>query len=311
MINTIYKITLTAFTVITFVFASQTSAYAKVKVVTTIPDFGSIAKEIGGDKIEVKSIVKGYQNPHFVDAKPNYILWLNKADLLVYNGLDLEIGWLPVLITGSRNSKISSSDSVGHLNASVLIPNILEVPTVKVDRSMGDIHPGGNSHYMLDPRNGILIAGGIADRLKTIDPASSEFYEQNLQTFTTKLKKRIEVWEDKLEPFRAINLVTYHKSWVYFTSWAGFNEIGYVEPKPGIPPSPSHIAGLVKQMKDKNLNLILSESFYPQKTAKLLAEKTGAKLLVLPTMVDPENGVGTYSDLFDKIVNEITQALQN
>jgi len=284
--------------------------FAKVKVVTTIPDFGSIAKEIGGDKIEVKSIVKGYQDPHFVDAKPNYILWLNKADLLIYNGLGLEAGWLPVLITGARNSKISSPDSTGHLNVSGLIPNLLEVPTDKVDRSMGDVHAGGNSHYILDPRNGIPIAVGIADRLKTIDPENSNVYEQNLQAFTLKLKEQIKAWEEKLKHFKGTNLVTYHKSWVYFTSWAGLNEVGYIEPKPGIPPSPSHIAGLVKQMRDTDLQLILSESFYPQKTARLVADKTGAKLLVLPTMVDRDNGVLTYYDLFEKIIDEISKALK-
>ena len=297
-------------TCVLFLSFANITVNAKVKVVTTIPDFGSIAKEIGGDRVEVKSIVKGYQNPHFVDAKPNYILWLNRADLLIYNGLDLEIGWLPVLITGSRNSKIISPDSAGHLNASVLIPDILDVPTVKVDRSMGDVHPSGNSHYMLDPRNGIRVAAGIAERLKTIDPANLGFYEQNLHVFTLKLKERIRVWKNKLEPFTTTNLVTYHKSWVYFTNWAGFNEVGYIEPKPGIPPSPSHLAGLIRKMQDNNLKLVLSESFYPQKTAALVAKKTGSKLLVLPTMVDKTNGVSTYFELFDKIVNEITLALK-
>jgi zinc/manganese transport system substrate-binding protein len=284
-------------------------AFARVRVVTTIPDFGSIAREIGGDKIEVKSIVKGYQDPHFVDAKPNYILWLNKADLLIYNGLELESGWLPILLTGSRNSKISSPNATGHLNASTLITNLLEVPTAKIDKSKGDIHPGGNSHYLLDPRNGLLIAEGIAERLKSIDPDNSQLYIQNLQEFTAKLKEQIKLWEEKLKPLDGTNVVTYHKSWVYFTAWAGFKEIGYIEPKPGIPPSPSHIAGLVKSMQDKNLKLILSESFYPQKTANLVAQKTGAILLVLPTMVDRENGVSKYSDLFETIVNKIINAL--
>ncbi len=309
VINSINKIILAAFAVIAFMSASHTSVYAKVKVVTTIPDFGSITKEIGGDKVEVKSIVKGYQDPHFVDAKPNYMLWLNKADLLIYNGLELEAGWLPVLITGSRNSKIISSNAPGHLDASSLIQNKLEVPNSKLDKSMGDIHSGGNSHYLLDPRNGIPIAAGIAKRLKAIDPDHSQFYDQNLLAFTSKLKERITAWEEKLEHLKGINLVTYHKSWLYFTGWAGFNEVGYIEPKPGIPPSPSHIAGLVKQMQEKDLQLILSESFYPQKTVRLVADKTDAKLLVLPTMVDRDNGVPTYIDLFEKIIDEILKAL--
>ncbi len=288
-----------------------TELSAKVKVVTTIPDFGSIAKDIGGDKVEVKSIVKGYQDPHFVDAKPNYILWLNKADLLIYNGLELEVGWLPVLLTGSRNSKIVSKNAPGHLDASTLINNVLEVPTTKIDKSMGDIHASGNSHYMLDPRNGLLVASGIAKRLIKIDPENSEFYEQNLISFTTYLKDKIKVWESKLKHLRGTNLVTYHKSWVYFTKWAGFNEIGYIEPKPGIPPSPSHLAKLVSSSKESDLKIIFSELYYPQNTAKLVAGKTSVKLLVLPTMVGATNDVGSYSDLFQKIVGEITKALAN
>ncbi|NIP37571.1 MAG: zinc ABC transporter solute-binding protein [Candidatus Dadabacteria bacterium] len=286
-------------------------AFARVKVVATIPDFGSIAKEIGGDKVKVKTIIKGYQNPHFVDAKPNYILWLNKADLLIYNGLDLEIGWLPILITGSRNSKITSMDSVGHLNASTLIPNILEKPKVKVDRSMGDVHPGGNSHYNLDPRNGIYIAQGIADRLKMIDPDNSSFYEANLQEFSAELLENIKIWESKIKPYEGAKIVTYHKSWTYFSDWAGFSEFGYIEPKPGIPPSPSHVADLIKKMKEMNLNMVLSESFYPKKTASLVAEKTGSTLLVLPTMVGGSEGVNTYFELFDKLVGDITSAVKN
>lgn len=294
---------------VTLFFSTET--FAKVRVVATIPDFGSIAKEIGGDKIEVKSIVKGYQNPHFVDAKPNYILWLNKADLLVYNGLDLEAGWLPVLITGARNSNIASKNAIGHLDASTLITNILEVPTAKIDKTMGDVHPGGNSHYMLDPRNGITVAAGITDRLRTIDPENYKYYEQNWRAFSEKLNKRIKAWETKLEPFKGINIVTYHKSWIYFTSWAEFKEIGYIEPKPGIPPSPAHLSYLISTIQNSNLKLILSESFYPQKTASLIAEKTGSKLLVLPTMVDETEGINTYSDLFENIVNEITTTLGN
>ncbi len=285
--------------------------HAKIKVVATIPSFAVIAEEIGGDKIETKSIVKGYQDPHFVDAKPSYVLWLNNADLLIYNGLGLEAGWLPVLITGSRNSKITSGNSVGHFNISTLISDILDVPGVKVDRSMGDVHPDGNPHYTLNPGNGIPIATGIAERLKTIDPENSEFYEQNLVSFVSELREKIKEWESMLEPFRGTNVVTYHKSWVYFTNWAGFNEIGYIEPKPGIPPSPSHVADLINKMHKMNLKLVLSESFYPQKTVSLIAQKTHADLLILPVMVDSSQGINSYFELFDRLVGDITSALKN
>lgn len=294
-----------------FLIINRNSVYAEIKIVTTIPNFAVIAKEIGGDNVDVNSMVKGYQDPHFVDAKPSYILWLNQADLLIYNGLGLETGWLPVLITGSRNSKITSRDSIGHLNVSTLIPNVLEVPNVKVDRSMGDVHPGGNPHYTLDPRNGVAIANGISERLKEIDPDNSVNYDENLKVFTLKLKEKISEWKLALKPFQGTNIVTFHKSWVYFSHWAEFNEVGYIEPKPGIPPTPSHVADLIKKMKDMNLNLVLSESFYPQKTASLVAEKTGANLLVLPALVDRTEGINSYIDLFDKLVGDITTALKN
>ena len=294
-----------------FLFITANSVYAKINIVTTIPDFAVIATDIGGDKVDVKSIVKGYQDPHFVDAKPSYILLLNNADLLIYNGLDLEIGWLPPLITGSRNSKISSPDAPGNLNISTYIPKILEVPNIKIDRSMGDIHPGGNPHYTLDPRNGVHIAAGIAERLESIDPANSDFYKKNLESFDLKLRDKIKMWDGMLAPYKGTNIVTYHKSWVYFSNWAGFKEIGHIEPKPGIPPSPSYLSELVKKMQGMDLKLILSESFYPQKTASLVAQKTGSKLLVLPAMVDSTEGVDTYFDLFDKIVTDITSVLKN
>ena len=193
-------------------------SFARVRVVTSLPDFAAIAKEIGGDKVEVKSIGKGYQNPHFVDAKPSFIRDLNRADLLIYQGLDLEIGWLPVLITGSRNSKITALSAPGRLDASTLITNILEVPTTRIDRSMGDIHPFGNPHYMLDPRNGILVAKGIAERLGQIDPENASFYGDNLKKFADRLVKKIKEWEAQLAPFKGTKVEAYHKSWDYFAN---------------------------------------------------------------------------------------------
>jgi zinc/manganese transport system substrate-binding protein len=289
-------------------FPTQDS-FARVRVVTSLPDFTAIAKEIGGDKVEVKSIGKGYQDPHFVDAKPIFIRDLNRADLLIYQGLDLEIGWLPVLITGSRNSKITALSAPGRLDASTLITNILEVPTTKVDRSMGDIHPFGNPHYMLDPRNGILVAKGIADRLGQIDPENASFYEDNFKGFADRLIKKIRVWEAQLAPFKGTRIVAYHKSWDYFANWAGLDEVGWIEPKPGIPPTPSHVADLIEIMKNQNVKLVVAESFYPQKTARIIAEKTGTEFLALPSSVGAREGIDTYTELFDTIVNELTGAL--
>ncbi len=291
-------------------FVSAEDALAKVRIVGSIPGFAAIAQEIGGDKVEVTSLSKGYQDPHFVDAKPSLILVLNKADLLLYAGLELEIGWLPPLITGARNSKILPGN-IGNLNCSTLISNILEVPTTKVDRSMGDIHPGGNPHYWLDPRNGIAVARGIVERLKEIDPENASYYDEHLADFTKRLSAKIKEWDDKLAPYKGTQIVTYHKSWVYFSDWAGFDEVGYVEPKPGIPPSPSYVADLIRKLQEDNVRLILEESFFPQKAPALIAEKTGASLLVLPSEVGGRDGINTYSDLFDAIVGEITSKLAN
>ncbi|MCI0454450.1 MAG: metal ABC transporter substrate-binding protein [Candidatus Dadabacteria bacterium] len=301
----------TLFLAMTFLMVvSAQDALAKVRVVTSVPDFASIAGDVGGDKVEVVSLAKGYQDPHFVDAKPSYVLLLNKSDLLIYTGLDLEIGWLPVLVTGSRNSKISSAASQGNLDASTLVSNILEVPITKIDRSMGDLHPGGNPHYMLDPRNGIPVARGIADRLKEIDPENAPYYDERLKDFVGRLIAKIKEWDEKLAPYKGTEIVTYHKSWVYFSEWAGFKEVGYIEPKPGIPPSPSYVADLIKRMNQLNVKLVIAESYYPQKTPALVAEKASASFLTLPSSVDGREGIKTYFELFDVIVGDVTSKLE-
>lgn len=292
----------------TFSFIYAQVASAKVKVVASLPTFGEIAKEVGGDKVDVKSLAKGYQDPHFVDGKPSFILDLNKADLLIHAGLELEIGWLPPLVTGARNSKILPNN-IGNLDCSTLISNILEVPTTKIDRSMGDIHPGGNPHYWLDPRNGIAVAKGIAERLKEIDPKNASYYDERLGDFTKRLSAKIKEWDEKLAPYKGTQIVTYNKSWVYFSDWAGFDEVGYVEPKPGIPPSPSYVVELISNIQKMNVKLVIAESFYPQKAPALIAQKAGASLLVLPSEVGARDGINTYSDLFDAIVGEIISKL--
>jgi len=293
-----------------FLLAFAEDALAKPKVVGSLPDFASIAEEIGGDKVEVISLAKGYQAPHFVDGKPSFIVTLNRADLLIHNGLELEIGWLPPLITGARNPKILPNN-IGNLDCSTLISNILEVPTTKIDRGMGDIHPGGNPHYMLDPRNGIAVARGVADRLKQIDPKNASYYDERLEGFARRLSAKIREWDEKLAPYRGTQIVTYHKSWVYFSNWAGFEEVGYIEPKPGIPPSPSYVADLIGRIQKMNVRLVIAESFYPQKVPTLIAQKAGASFLTLPSEVGARDGINTYFDLFDVIVGEITSKLAN
>lgn len=285
------------------------SAEAKVRVVTSTPDFAAIARDIGGDRVDVESLAKGYQDPHFVDAKPIYITKLNRADVLVYNGLDLEIGWLPILVTGARNSNIATLNSPGNVDASRFLTFVLDVPTGPVDRSMGDVHPRGNPHYMLDPRNGLLVAKGITEKLSGIDPENAAYYEENYRNFEKLLETRISEWSKELAPYKGTKVVSYHKNLDYFTRWAGFEDAGYVEPKPGIPPTPSHVAALIKKMEAEDVKLVLASNFYPQKTPRIISEKTGAVFLSIPTSVGGEEGINTYFDLFDAIVGQITSAL--
>lgn len=303
------KLITIAFVLMSVFLLSQNSA-AQVQIVTSVPDYAAIAKEIGGDKVEVISLAKGYQDPHFVDAKPIFVSKLNQADLLVYNGLEMEIGWLPILITGARNSDILAGNSLGHYNASSSIKEKLEVHSGPVDRSMGDIHPGGNPHFMLDPNNGIPVARGIAARLTQIDPENASYYEENFNNFVSTLKLKISEWNSQLAPYKGTKVVTYHQLWVYFLKWANFKEIGTIEPKPGIPPTPSHVADLIKRMEALNARLIISANYYPQKTPQIIAQKTGATYLALPAMVEGREGINTYFELMDTLVAEITSALK-
>ena len=183
-------------------------AAAAVKVVSSIPTLGSLAKEVGGDRIDVESLAKGYQDPHFVEPKPSLMLVLNRADVLLYVGLELEIGWLPPLVLGSRNAKIQLGEP-GNLDCSRAIP-VLDIPTTKVDRSMGDIHPLGNPHYWLPPSNAKIIAREIAQRLSQIDPSGAATYQKNLATFNDKVDAAAKKWQPMVDKMRGVKVVTYH-----------------------------------------------------------------------------------------------------
>lgn len=278
-------------------------ADAKVHVVTSIETFADLARRVGGDRVEVKPLSHGYMDPHFVEPKPSLVLDLNRADLLIYVGLELEIGWLPPLILGSRNERIQLGQP-GNLDASARIP-VLDVPTTKVDRSMGDIHPAGNPHYWIPPENALIIAREIADRLKTIDGGGSATYDANLKRFEAELDRRKGEWEKRAAPARGVKVVTYHKSWSYVSKWLGLVEIGYVEPKPGIPAPPSHIAALIGFMRREGAKLILMESFYPRNTVDLVAQKAGARTLVMPSDVGATAEIKDYFALVDAVINKL------
>lgn len=277
-------------------------AIAQVRVVSTIPDFADIARQVGGAHVETSSMVKPTQDPHFVDAKPSLMLELNRADLLLVTGMELEAGWLPPLMTGARNSKIQRG-APGYLDCSTLVPPLqVRAP----DRAQGDVHPGGNPHYWTDPRNGVRIAKGIAKRLASIDPAHAADYEAGAQRFSAQLEARMAEWQKALAPHRGTQVVVYHESWVYFLDWAGYRQAGTLEPKPGIPPKPAHVAELIQRVRGQNIKYVLQESFYPTQLSRLFAQKAGAQLKVLPTMVGA-GGTHSYVDMIDMLVREVTR----
>jgi zinc/manganese transport system substrate-binding protein len=282
------------------------SADAKLRVVTSIETFADLAKKVGGDRVDVESLSHGYMDPHFVEPKPSLVLALNRADLLVHVGLELEIGWLPPLVLGARNDKIQPG-APGNLDVSSGIP-VLDVPSVKVDRSMGDIHPSGNPHYWIPPDNALIIGREIAQKLEQLDPGGRQQYHERLAAFERELATRRAAWEKEAAPLHGLKVVTYHKSWSYLSKWLGLVEIGYLEPKPGIPPSPAHIAWLITTMRQDGVKLLIMESFYPRNTAELVAGKSGARAVVLPSDVGADKSVGDYFALVDAVVKKLVEA---
>jgi zinc/manganese transport system substrate-binding protein len=274
-----------------------------IRVVTSIETLADLARAVGGGNVSVEALARGYQDPHFVEAKPNLLVPLSKADLLIYVGLDLEIGWLPPLVQGSRNPRIQAG-AKGNLDASTAI-DVLDVPAGKVDRSQGDIHPRGNPHYWLPPVNALKVAKEIAARLKELDPSHGADYDANLQRFGGLLKSKSADWSRKAASLRGLKVVPYHKSWTYVSDWLGLREMGYVELKPGIQPDPKHLAELILRMKAESVRVLMIESFYNRGIAGQAADAAGAKLLVLPSDVGATAKIRSYTDLVDALLDAL------
>jgi len=293
-----------------FLFSACFFSFVKagaIKVVTTLPDFKSITELIGGDKVSVSSIATGYQNPHFVDPKPSYIIGLSKADLFVTVGLDLEIGWSPQLLASSRNSKIQKG-SPGYVDASGNIP-LLQVPS-SVNRAEGDIHIYGNPHYWLDPMNGKIIARNIADGLERIDPSNKNFYETNLKNFDNQIDSKMKEWLTKMAPYKGTKLIAYHNEWVYFETRFGLKIVDFLEPKPGIPPTPSQLVKVINEIKANNIKVIISSPYFTTSSSDVVAKQTGAKELTLATSVGAFSSIKNYFDLFDYDISQLTSILK-
>ena len=291
-----------------FSFSTFAVAQSKLNVIATTEDLASIAAEVGGDHITVESIAKGYQDPHFVEAKPSFILKLQKADILILVGRELEIGWLPVLINQSRNAKIQPG-APGYLDAS-LQARILDVPSGQVTRAEGDVHPLGNPHYWMDPENGKIIAKEIFDTLVKMRPNERSYYEPRLNDFVSKVSTAEKRWLDMMAPYKGTKVVTYHRSFSNFADRFGLNVVGYVEPKPGIPPTPQHNLDLINQMKKDNVKIVLVEPYFDVKTPNAIGRDTGAEVLIMPPSVGGTKDVADYIKLFDSNINMLVTVIK-
>jgi len=283
-------------------------ASAQLKVVATTEDLGSLASEIGGDKVSVTSLAKGYQDPHFVDPKPSFILAVSRADLLIVVGRELEIGWLQPLLTSSRNSKVQPG-SKGYLDASLTV-RILEIPTGQITRAMGDVHPLGNPHYWLDPGNGRRMAQAIRDKLGELSPNDKGLFAQRYADFDQRLAAAEKRWDAAMAPYKGTKIVTYHRSWPNFMERFGLEVMGYVEPKPGIPPSPAHTIDLIGEMKRQGAKLIVVEPYFDLKTPQAIANQTSGKVLVLAPSVGGSKEAGDYIKLFDYDIGLLSGTLK-
>jgi zinc/manganese transport system substrate-binding protein len=288
--------------------AAARPASAALKVVTTTQDLAALTAEVGGDKVTVDAFAKGYQDPHFVEPKPSFILLASRADLLIVVGRELEIGWLPPLINSSRNAKIQVG-APGYLDVSGNV-KILEIPTGQITRAMGDVHPAGNPHYWLDPGNGRRIAGTIRDRLTQLSPNDAAYFAQRYADFDKRLGEAEKRWDSMMAPYKGTKIVTYHRSWPNFVDRFGLDVIGYVEPKPGIPPSPSHTLELIDEMKKQNVKLILVEPYFDLKTPQAISTQVGGTVLVLAPSVGGVKEATDYIKLFDYDVNLVADALK-
>lgn len=274
------------------------SGFAKLRVVATTPDLGALARAVGGDQIDLTVLAKPTEDPHFVDAKPSFLVKLNHADALIEGGAELEAGWLTPLLEGARNPKLAAGRP-GRISAADGIA-LLEIPAI-LDRSQGDIHATGNPHYLTDPLNARIVAAHIARSLGELDADSAGVFQANLQKFTARLDEQMVGWRKLLAPFQGRQFVTYHSYWIYFGHRFGLPMDLFLEPKPGIPPTPAHLAGIIARMKAGNLKLIAVQPYQNRKTAETVAGRTGATVLDWPSFPG-KPGPEDYIDWIDLLV---------
>lgn len=282
------------------------SVAKKLKVVATTPDFAALAREIGGDAVEVTALAKPTEDPHFVDPKPSLLVTLNRADMLVEGGAELELGWLPPLLDNARNERIAPG-SPGRIVASQGI-RMLEVPST-FDRSKGDIHALGNPHFLIDPLNAKIIAANIADHFAQVEPGAAPVFRANLEGFNATIDRRLAEWQKQLEPYRGSTLVTYHKDFVYFAARFNLETVETLEPKPGIAPSPAHLVQVISTMQARKTRVILVQPYQNRRTAETVARQTNAVVLDMPQQPGAIENITTYVGLMDHLVQTLAAAL--
>lgn len=273
--------------------------FAEIKVVATTTSIYDLVKEVGGDKVKVDYLCRGDQDPHFLEVMPSYMLKLRKADLVMEIGLDIE-KWLPQLIDGSRNTDLKLIDLSANIEKK-------EVPTTKPDASQGDVHPYGNPHYWLDPENIKIMAQEISDALTNASPGDASYFKKNLDDYLSTLDKKIAVWKNEMEKLKGKPIVTFHSSWIYFADRFGLKVVGHVEPKPGIPPTPSHNAELIQTIKNSGAKIILMENYYSDNAPNQISRLTGATVIKVPVEPYGINSVNTYIQMMDYIINQLVK----
>ncbi len=288
--------------------AGTRPAAAQLRVVTSTTDLYDIARAVGGDRIVATHIGEGYQDPHFIEAKPSFVLQLQKADVWAFVGLDLEIGWMSLLLDGARNPRIRLGGS-GYLDVSRAIP-VLDQARGTVDRSQGDVHPQGNPHYWLDPENGRKIAALFRGTFSALAPKDAATFQSNEKAFDDKLNAAERDWAGDLASLKGKPIVAWHTSWRYFAEYTGVDIVGFMEPKPGVPPSPSHLAGLIQTMKQRGARVIIMEPFYDRKTADFVASKVGGTVLILPPSVGGVKGLDDYVAVMRHNIQQLAAAVR-
>ena len=290
-----------------FVLAAALPARAALDIFACESEWGALSRELGGAKVKVRDATSPLQDPHFVTARPSLIAAVRKADIVVCNGADLEIGWLPLLLRKSGNRDVQPGAKGNFLAADFI--NKLEIPT-SVDRALGDIHPQGNPHIVGNPHNISIVAQALSQRFAEIDPENSAYYQARYQAFNDRWQSAIVKWETAAAPLRGLPIVVQHKTWVYLTDWLGLKVVATLEPRPGIPPTTSHLQKVLNEIRDSKPRLILNAAYENSKPSRWLAERTGVPAVTLPYTVGGTKEADDIFQLYEVMVNMLLENLE-